>query len=97
MAYNKLASLRSSHTGHSYIRKLLDSFDVVRPNGNRHLCLVHTPLHMTLRDLQRLGGKPRPLPPDMVKSVLRYLLLAVDFLHVEANMTHCGSWIVCYH
>ncbi|MCJ1259976.1 hypothetical protein MMC24_007816 [Lignoscripta atroalba] len=89
LAYQHLRTLPSSHVGHAYIRELLDSFEVVRPNGNRHHCLVHQPLHMTLWDLQRLGGKSTVLPEDMVRSALRYLLQALDFLHTEANITHC--------
>jgi hypothetical protein len=45
---------------------------------------------MTLWDLQRLGGKPTALPQDMVRSVSRYLLQALDYLHTEVNITHCG-------
>ncbi len=90
MAYTKLASLQSSHIGRHHVRKLLDSFDIVRPDGSRHLCLVHAPLHMTLHDLQRLGGYTSPLPPDMVKSAVRHVLQALDFLHTEVNLTHCG-------
>lgn len=46
---------------------------------------------MTLWDIQRLGRKPTGLPEDMVKGALRHLLQALDFLHTEANMAHCGT------
>jgi serine/threonine-protein kinase SRPK3 len=91
LAYQHLKSLRFTHAGHEHIRELLDSFEIVRPNGNRHHCLVHSPLHITLWDLQRLGGKSTVLPEDMVRSALPYLLQALDFLHTEANITHCGT------
>ena len=45
-------------------------------------------------DLQRLGGKPTALPQDMVRSASRYLLQALDYLHTEVNITHCGR---CLH
>ena len=90
LAYQHLRHLRSSHVGHKYVRELVDSFEVVRPNGNRHQCLVHPPLHITLLDFQRLGGKSTVLPEDMVRGALRYLLQALDFLHTEADITHCG-------
>lgn len=93
LAYRHLRSLRSSHPGLEHIRGLLDSFEVVRPNGNRHHCLVHSPLQITLWDLRRLGGKSTAFPQDMAKGILRYLLQALDFLHREANITHCGTLI----
>lgn len=90
-AYQHLSTIRSSHIGQRFIRELLDSFEVTQPGGTQHHCLVHTPLHMTLWDIQRLGRKPTGLPEDMVKGALRHLLQALDFLHTEANMAHCGT------
>ncbi|KAG5302383.1 protein kinase [Histoplasma capsulatum G186AR] len=89
VAYSYLRSSRSSHAGRAHVRELLDSFELVRPNGIRHHCLVHPPLQITLWGLQRLGGKPTALPQDMVRSASRYLLQALDYLHTEVNITHC--------
>lgn len=90
LAYERLRSLRSSHVGQGFVRELLDSFEVERPDGSRHRCLVHSPLHVALSDLQRLGGESTAFPEDMVRGALPYLCQALDFLHTEANITHCG-------
>lgn len=97
VAYDHLRSSRSSHAGRPRVRELLDSFECVRPNGIHHHCLVHPPLQITLWDLQRLGGKPAALPQDMVRSVTRYLLQALDYLHTEVNITHCGRNLYQIH
>ncbi|KAH9844733.1 kinase-like protein [Teratosphaeria destructans] len=68
------------------IRRLLDSFTITVPGGE-HLCLVHEPLAMsveTLTDL--LPGKQMPEP--LLKSMLKYMLTALDCLHTESNMIH---------
>jgi serine/threonine-protein kinase SRPK3 len=90
-AYRHLQTGRSSHIGRQFIRQLLDSFEIVQPDGAHHHCLIHPPLHKTLRDLQKLGDKPTGLPEDMVRGVLRHLFQALDFLHTDANITHCGT------
>ncbi len=43
-------------------------------------------------DLQRYGGQARPFPEHLVKDSLRSLLEALDFLHAEASITHCGMY-----
>ncbi|KAL3434553.1 kinase-like domain-containing protein [Aspergillus tetrazonus] len=88
-AYKHLATVQSSHIGRRFIRPLLDSFELERPDSTRHHCLVHQPLQITLYDLQRLGGNTKGLPEDMVRGALRHLFQALDFLHTEANITHC--------
>ena len=87
MAYCHLRSLRSCIPDSTIPSK---SFD---PMGNRHHCLVHSPLQITLWDLRRLGIKSTTFPQDKAKGILRYLLQALDFLHREANITHCGTLI----
>src|SRR5437667_1393233 len=89
-AYQHSSKVRSSHPGQRFVRKVLDSFEISRADGTHH-CPVHPPLHMSLWELQRIGRKTCGLPEDMVKGALRQLLLALDFLHTEANMTHCGT------
>lgn len=90
VAYEHLSTLKSSHPGQLLIRQPLDSFSLQQRDGSRHLCFVYHPLQTTLLDLQRLGGKTQQLPEELVKEALRYLLEALDYLHTEASMTHCG-------
>lgn len=90
VAHEHLSTLKSSHPGRSHIREDIDCFSLQQCDGSQHLCFVYQPLQTTLLDLQRLGGKPQQLPEELVKEALRYLLEALDFLHTEASMIHCG-------
>ncbi|KAL5356942.1 kinase-like domain-containing protein [Aspergillus floccosus] len=81
-AFKHLATVRSSHIGRRFIRNVLDSFELERPDGSHHHCLVHEPLRITLYDFQRLGG------------ALRHLLKTLDFLHMESSIAHCASNIM---
>lgn len=94
--YESLATLTSwsQHQGCLHIRPMIETFELARGNGDVHICLVHPPLQCTLFDFQRLGStaasSPRALPEYLVKYVMKVLLEALDFLHTEANFTHCG-------
>lgn len=90
--YEHLASLSSTHPGQSLIRELYDSFDLQGPLG-KHLCLVLQLLYMTLLEVMKLNPKPFDLP--LLKMTLRWLLLALDFLHTEARVIHAGSNTPC--
>jgi hypothetical protein len=82
--------MSTSHPGSQHIRHAIDMFSLERTSGDVHECSVHRPLQTTLFAFQRPGGKSRPLPEELVKPVMRNLLEALDFLHTEANVTHCG-------
>ena len=86
--YEHLASIRSDHPGQSLIRELWDSFELTGSAGN-HQCLVLQPTHMTLLEKMRLNPRPFDLP--LLKMTLRRLLLALDFLHTEADTIHTGT------
>lgn len=45
-------------------------------------------MHMTILEMMRLNPKPFDLP--LLKMTLRRLLLALDFLHTEADTIHTG-------
>lgn len=89
-AYKHLANLSTTHPGHHNVRQALDIFDLARPEGAVHVCIVYSPLQSTLYDFQRLDGTPQVLPEGLAKMVMRNLLEALDFLHTEANVIHCG-------
>jgi serine/threonine-protein kinase SRPK3 len=95
-AYEHLANLSTTHPGRHNIRQALDIFDLSRPEGEVHVCIVHSPLQSTLYDFQRLDGAPQVLPEELVKMVMINLLEALDFLHTEANVTHCGMAITIH-
>ncbi|PGH28292.1 hypothetical protein AJ80_00183 [Polytolypa hystricis UAMH7299] len=83
--YTHLTKVNSTHAGQSLIRELYASFDLQGPVG-RHQCLILQPMHMTLLDMMRLN--PKPFDRPLLKMILRRLLLALDFLHTEAEVVH---------
>ncbi|KAF2825552.1 hypothetical protein CC86DRAFT_294042, partial [Ophiobolus disseminans] len=46
--YERVSSMESQHPGQAYIRGLYGKFELDGPTG-KHLCLVHPPMHMTIR------------------------------------------------
>lgn len=86
--YEHLTKINSAHPGRSYIRELYDSFELQGLVG-KHRCLVLEPMHMTLLEMMTLNPKPFDLP--LLKMTLRRLLLALDFLHTEADINHTGA------
>ncbi|KAK6811249.1 hypothetical protein RU639_013032 [Aspergillus parasiticus] len=85
--YHHLNSLNIvDHAGVKLIRKAFDSFQITSAEGNFG-CLVHPPLGMSLYDL-RTQLRAKVLPEKIVKLTLVHLLLALDYLHVEAGIVH---------
>jgi hypothetical protein len=68
---------------------LLDSFDITTATGN-HICMVHRPLGLRIPEFQALipGGK---LSQDILKLTLKYVLLALEFLHSVCHLAHTGK------
>lgn len=85
--YEHRAKVNSSHPGQSLIRELYDSFTIQGPVG-KHRCLVLQPMHMTLLEMMRLNPRPFDLP--LLKMTVQRLLLALDFLHTDAEIIHTG-------
>lgn len=88
--YNHLQRIQSSHAGQSCLRPLIEIFEAQNLDGhNTHTCLVHPPLGISLDQLT-------PLLPDkvmsssMVRTTMRNILAALDFLHTEAHVIHTG-------
>lgn len=65
---------------------LLDSFEVAGPHG-RHFCLVHQPLGMSLYDL-KMRARDKVFSKDVLRSSVRQLLAALDYLHNETHVIH---------
>lgn len=89
--YQHVSSLDSQHGGQFYIRGLVETFKVNGPTG-QHLCLVHPPMHMTIRELQRQNPSHR-LNEQILKWTLFNLLSALSFLHDEAKVIHTGKML----
>ncbi|KAG5288595.1 protein kinase [Histoplasma capsulatum G186AR] len=86
--YKRLDSVASKtdHVGQTLYRQLYDSFEIIAPHGTSHTCLVHQPLGLSMSQVVDLH-RSRLLSTDVLKPVLRQLLIGLDFLHV-ADVVH---------
>ncbi|QVM13755.1 hypothetical protein D8B26_008386 [Coccidioides posadasii str. Silveira] len=84
--YKRLERGSKSHPGRKAVRMLLDSFDVNGPT-DKHRCLVHPPLWESVLTFLRRNPIHR-LPVPVMATVLKYLLLALDYLHSECKIIH---------
>jgi serine/threonine protein kinase len=78
-----------SHPGHQYIVKSLDDFTHVGPNG-QHSCIIFEPLGQSVLNFQK-KAKDGLLPLQMVRTIARQTLLALDYLHSCCKLVHSGS------
>lgn len=88
------------HPGQSLIREVYDSFELQNTpplpgvegeegkgeEGSIHQCLLLQPMTMSLHDMLQLNSRPFDLP--LLKMTIKRILLALDFLHVEAGVVH---------
>lgn len=79
-----------NHPGSLLIRQMLDEFKVDSQNGKFH-CIVYSPLAISLKAFRNLFPE-RALPVDLLKMVLKHLLISLDFLHTEAKVIHTGTY-----
>lgn len=86
--YKHLVGVNSKHPGQSLIRELYDSFYLESSVG-KHCCLVLQPMHLTL--LEMMGLNPEPFSLPLLKMTVERILLALDFLHTEAEIVHTGT------
>ena len=73
---------------------LLDSFEFAGPDG-RYICLVHQPLGMSLYDL-KIRARGKVFSKDVLRTSVRQLLAALDYLRREAHVIHTGK-AVAFH
>lgn len=84
----KLKAVHGTQVGEKHVRLVLDSFQVTGPH-EVHPCLLYAPAGIDLRDFMRcLEGDT--LPEDILRPALRYLLIALEYLH-RANIIHTGT------
>jgi serine/threonine-protein kinase SRPK3 len=76
--------------GRAHCLTLVDSFDIVREDDSgSHHCLVTEVLGKTLVHVRREYPK-RIVPLPLFKTVLRNILRALNYLHVECDIIHTG-------
>ena len=92
--YDHFRRVKSSLTGSILVRHALDDFQVTSDdNSHSYQCLVHPPLAMSLFELRnRAAGKV--FPENLLKPTLIHILLALDFLHTDAQVIHTGKIIL---
>ncbi|KAL3414048.1 hypothetical protein V8F44DRAFT_633902 [Aspergillus fumigatus] len=90
--YNHLRNIQiqSNHAGQTCLRPLIEIFQVQNPDGHSlHTCLVHPPLGISLDQLASLLPD-KVMSSAMVRTTVRNILAALDFLHTEARIIHSG-------
>ncbi|KAE8152754.1 protein kinase [Aspergillus avenaceus] len=86
--YDHLRNVKSSHTGSMFVRRALDGFQISSAeNSYSYQCLVHPPLAMSICELRHRTIE-KVLPENLLKPTLIHILLALDFLHTEAEIVH---------
>lgn len=83
-----ISAVRTDHPGRGLVRTMIEGFEIKGPNG-RHQCIVYEPVLTSLLHFQATLT-PQSLTEDLLKGALEQLLLALDFLHSEANVVHTG-------
>lgn len=87
--YKRINAVKTNHPGRILVRKMLDNFEV-KYQSLAYPCMIHRPLGLSLRHLRRELPNDK-LPEDALKSFLKQILIALDYLHGEAGIIHCGK------
>ncbi|GKZ56544.1 hypothetical protein AnigIFM49718_001795 [Aspergillus niger] len=83
--YNRVDAVEVEHPGRDFIRKLFYQFTVTGPHGP-HVCLVHEPMGMSADTLLQKYIPGNTMTLGEMKSCIRQLLIALDFLHSAAHL-----------
>lgn len=87
--FHHLNSIQSKHVGRTLIRTSTDEFEIRNEHGT-YKFIVQPPMALDLQTFRsRFPG--RRLPEGLLKGVVEHVLLALDFLHEEANVIHTGT------
>jgi serine/threonine-protein kinase SRPK3 len=86
-----IANADPSHCGVNSLRTITDYF-VVSGARNSHLCLVYEPMGEAITALQHCLAGDR-IPPDILKELLKFMLLGLDYLHTKCGVIHTGAMI----
>ncbi|KAL4782151.1 kinase-like domain-containing protein [Aspergillus varians] len=82
-----LSTVETDHPGSALVRKVIEEFEIIGPSGVSHQCIAFEPLLTSLLHFQA-SLNPKSLAEDVLKGALQQLLLALDYLHSEAHVTH---------
>lgn len=83
------SELQLEHEGAGHCAELFESFFIDNADG-KHLVLALEVLGVDITEFRRSFDPPR-LSLDSVKKILRQTLLALDYIHTECGIIHCGQ------
>jgi serine/threonine protein kinase len=89
--YRTLGQGDISHPGYSHVRTALDAFTIPH-QGNEHHCVVQKPMWGSFRHFI-YRSPANQLSEDLLKSGLKQIFLALDYLHSECQLVHTGEYI----
>lgn len=92
--FDHLKTIKSDHPGAKFIRTLRDSFELPGEKGP-HVCPVHDALRVTLKQLRELSDGEK-LILELVKSIIYYVLFALDYLPSQAKVVHTGKVLILH-
>ncbi|KAJ5188901.1 hypothetical protein N7491_005223 [Penicillium cf. griseofulvum] len=84
--YKALSRGDTSHPGYSHVRTALDAFTIPR-QGNEYHCVVQKPMWGSFRHFI-YRSPAHQLSEELLKSELKQVFLALDYLHSECQLVH---------
>ncbi|KAJ5163833.1 uncharacterized protein N7500_005663 [Penicillium coprophilum] len=89
--YKLLSQGDRRHPGYAHVRSALDGFTILHQGSsyqdNEHHCVVQKPMWGSFRHLMYRSPEHR-LSEDLLKSGLKQIFLALDYLHNECQLVH---------
>ncbi|KAJ5835250.1 hypothetical protein N7447_001276 [Penicillium robsamsonii] len=89
--YKALSQGDGSHPGYAHVRTALDAFTIPHKRGgyqgSENHCVVQKPMWGSFRHLMYRSPEQR-LSEDFLKSRLKQIFLALDYLHSECHLVH---------
>jgi len=82
----QITNASPSHPGRAYVVSFLDSFTHTLSSTN-HICITFEPLGANLLSLIEKNRR-KGVPPCVVKSIAKQVLLGLQYLHDECGLVH---------
>ena len=82
----QISNASPSHPGRSHIVAFLDSF-IHTASPATHICITFEPLGANLLSLIEKNRR-KGVPPCVVKSITKQVLLGLQYLHDECDLVH---------
>jgi len=82
----QITNASPSHPGRAHIVSFLDSFTHTL-SSTAHICIIFEPLGANLLSLVE-NNRRKGVPPCVVKSISRQILLGLQYLHDECDLVH---------